>query len=353
MQWKHPFNLACASALAEDASMVQVALVEAVRRDSLAAGKKIRSDDDLARYRSAEWFEPILRGEDPSQTTPPNPTDPVAPPTPIPTPTPSGAGQPLPIGVAKPLAKPKIEQLRDQLGVVHGLRPVVRGSLETTNANGELVAWAVYDYSRYDACVLTQSKKACRSKLGADQGDEEEEGEGEGEMNQMKCTDQWLARATFGTTLVVDAPQPLKIACTADKLRRLDLVDIDGDGQQEVVLDISGSSSLEGFRESEAIDVGRVVKILRLDGTSQFDFSLAWVAVEIAPEGQVAKRVFVRDTNADGHLDLVIESVEFMAVVGSDYDLDFWPTGDEEEQDIGSVKEEIWLYDPKADAWKK
>jgi hypothetical protein len=320
-----------------------------VRRDSLAAGKKIRSDDDLARYRSAEWFEPILRGEDPSQTTPPKPTDPVSPLTPIP--TPSGAGQPLPIGVAKPLAKPKIEQLRDQLAVVHGLRPVVRGSLETTNANGELVAWVVYDYSRYDACVLTQSKKACRSKLGADQGDEE--GEGEGEMNQMKCTDQWLARATFGTTLVVDAPQPLKIACTADKLRRLDLVDIDGDGQQEVVLDISGSSSMEGFRESEAIDVGRVVKILRLDGTSQFDFSLAWVAVEIAPEGEVAKRVFVRDTNADGHLDLVIESVEFMAVVGSDYDLDFWPTGDEEEQDIGPVKEEIWLYDPKADAWKK
>src|SRR5690606_26119176 len=121
-------------------------------------------------------------------------------------------------------------------------------------------AWVVYDYSRYDACLLKHSKKVCRNELSAATEDNED---GESDSDQMKCTDQWLVRATFGATLVVDEPQALKVACTATQLR-FDLLDIDGDGAQEIVLDLRGSATLDGFRESEVFDVGRVIKILRL-----------------------------------------------------------------------------------------
>jgi hypothetical protein len=353
--WKHPFNLACASAMAEDEAMVQIGLVEAVARDQAATSKKARSDGDLARYRSAEWFEPILRGEGPKPVAPEKPVDPKTPeesPTPTPTPTPiptPGAGKPLPPGSAAPLAKAKIEQLRDNLKQVHGLRPVVRGSVQTTNAEGQIVAWVVYDYTRYDACLLKHSKKVCRNKLSAPTEDNED---GESDDDQMKCTDQWLARATFGTTLVVDPPVALQVACTATQLR-LDLLDLDGDGKQEVVLDLRGSITLDGFRESEQLNVGRLIKILRLDGSSQFELSFAWVASEIAPGHEVSKRALVRDVNGDGHLDLIVESVSFVAVSGGDYDADFWPTGDEEDQDIGPIQTEVWLYDPQSDTWKR
>jgi hypothetical protein len=117
VHWKHPFNLACAAALAEDEAMVRVGLAEAVARDQAAASKKARRDDDLVRYRGAEWFEPLLRGEWPEPAAPDTIDDPKqADDRPTPTPAPSGnAGQPIPPGTAAPLAKARIEQVRDKL----------------------------------------------------------------------------------------------------------------------------------------------------------------------------------------------------------------------------------------------
>lgn len=60
--WKHPFNLACASAMAADEDMTRIALAEAVARDPVRAAAKARKDSDLQEVRELEWFEPTLRG---------------------------------------------------------------------------------------------------------------------------------------------------------------------------------------------------------------------------------------------------------------------------------------------------
>ncbi len=62
-QWKHPFNLACASAMAADEDLARIALAEAVARDPVRTAAKARKDPDLQGFRERDWFEPTLRGD--------------------------------------------------------------------------------------------------------------------------------------------------------------------------------------------------------------------------------------------------------------------------------------------------
>jgi ligand-binding sensor domain-containing protein len=68
--WKPALNLACASALAKDEAMTKAALREAVAREPDVVPAKARADEDLAAYREAEWFEPILLGKTPGRGGP-------------------------------------------------------------------------------------------------------------------------------------------------------------------------------------------------------------------------------------------------------------------------------------------
>lgn len=62
-EWTHPFNLACAAALAGDEQLAKLGLTEAVARDREATASRARSHVDLVTMRDKPWFEPTLRGE--------------------------------------------------------------------------------------------------------------------------------------------------------------------------------------------------------------------------------------------------------------------------------------------------
>ncbi|MCA9681804.1 MAG: hypothetical protein KC457_06385 [Myxococcales bacterium] len=336
-QWKHPFNLACASAKAKDEAMVQVALREAVRRDAAAVGVKARKDADLEGFRDAAWFEAVLRGE-PQEQTSGEGTSPSAPSQPVST----GGG--LPLGVAKPVAAAELAKLRAKLEGLHGLKPIIRGSLASVGPKGEAVAYLVYEYGLFEACLLEGTKRSCREKLGG------EDQEDDDEINRLQCTKQWFARATMvAGDWAVDHDE-LKVSCSINEVR-LDALDLDGDGKQEVVIDVRGRAELVGFRESDVLEVGRFVEVLRLDGSSQFVFRLDWQASDMAPGEATTKRLLARDENGDGRIDLIVESADFIATSNGTFDRDFWPN-DDEETDRGPSSFEVWNYDVAADEWQ-
>jgi hypothetical protein len=327
--WKHPFNLACASALAQDEERVRAALLEAVTRDSEAAAKA-RKDKDLATYRKAPWFEALLHGFD---TRRPPPPEQVA---------------ALPPGVAAPLDKTRLSRLRKQLEAHHGVRPQLRGSLAHTPESGDAIAFVVYDYTLEQECKAEKDREDRQLCLEDLHPESIEHSELE---NQTRCVKQYLARASFGDALTIDEPIELEVACAPNHVRRLDLLDLDGDGELEVVLDtIALTPTLDAVDRTTVYNLARHLAIVRLDGSVQYQLR---VSAHVGLLSEVT-RVFVRDVDGDGHLDLVEQHLEMGGVFLSEceplqIELDFWPACDPEE--LGEPTTTTLRYDPSRDSW--
>lgn len=343
--WKHPFNLACASAKQGDETTARVALVEAVRRGGETVVAKAGRDADLASVRSSAWFQPVLRGE--PWAPPKTPDDPAAPAEPALGPP---AGGEIPLGSTTKIAAADLAKVIAELTKIHHAKPVVRASLQHPGPGGELVGWAIYEYGRFDACVgghadKKAGKKACKLALGASPDDEEE-----GSPGEMECTDQWLVRVSPLASGTIAAREQLMVACAMQKVRRLDALDLDGDGHDEILIDVVGEHSSAGFRDSVETDYGRLVRVLRLDGTTQLELDARWTTSEITPSEAIARRIALRDDDGDGRADLVVQSREFAAIHGVKFADDLWPEGDPSEE-LGSITTAVWRYDTAKDAW--
>ncbi|MFO7563977.1 MAG: hypothetical protein R6X02_15130 [Enhygromyxa sp.] len=333
--WKHPFNLACAAALAKDEAMVRIGLLEAVARDSSeAAITKARKDKDLAAYRKAPWFEPVLHGINPHRPPPPKQV------------------AALPPGVARPLDKARLNRLRSQLQAHHGVRPQLRSSLAHTPEGDGTIAFVVYDYTLEQECKAEKDREMREICLEDLHPESIEHSEAE---NQTTCVNQYLVRASFsGDEPTLGEPIELTVACAPNEVRRLDLVDIDGDGEEEVVLDtIALTPTRSALDSSETIyNLARHLAILRLDGDVQYQLGVK------GDFGLISKitRVFVRDVDADGHLDLIEQQVDMGGASLSEcepmrIDLDLWPACDP--ADLSEATTTTLRYDPGSDAWVK
>ncbi|MEM6993312.1 MAG: hypothetical protein AAF721_22560 [Myxococcota bacterium] len=353
--WKHPFNLACAASQAGDEDVAKHALVEAVSRDATAVPTKARKDDDLAAVRSKAWFEPVLRGEPLEEPKPPEPEPTPTTPTESPTepagddgPEPTEADEPRegPLtkspGSVKPLAKAQLAELRTALADHHGVRPVIRGSVHH-GAGQDVVAWAAYEYSLFDECLKASTKKECRKRLRGDPDDKS--------SNQMRCTEQWLVRVQFAGTVKLGTPEKiLKGACTLGKVRRMEAKDYDADGAVEVMVDVTSHRDTEGFREGEVTEGGRFVRIVRLDGSTQFELAFSWITSDVTPSEDEAHRFSFETLDGDAHPDIMLETVVMDGMSGPRFDNESFPNLDDFEEEA-TLDRKPQLYDPKADKW--
>ncbi len=390
--WKHPFNLACASALAKDDEMARIALTEALHRDAPSVIAKARRDADLASVRTSKWFEPLLAdaveamtdspgaslpsplaavvavgttGETPTEPspaagedappagedTPPagEDTPPIAeaPPTPAVAPTEEDhvveepPKRKEPQGKNVPLAKAQLTTLRDALTAKHGVKAVVKSSLLVTPTSADPIAFAVYEYSQFDECMKTGTKKECRERF---RGDPEM-----AQTNDMRCTKAWLVRAELGASVTLGEPVKVTVPCTIGRVRALFEADVDADGKSEIVVDVIGKRETEGFREGAETYANRTVRILRLDGTSQFDLDVGWVLIEYAAGEETSKRYGVVDDDGDGHPDLEVQTVEFLGQDTIEFDGVLWPAFDVPE--IQGVSVQVLRYSAATDAW--
>lgn len=314
--WKHPYNLACAAALAGDHEAAQLGLAAAVARDREATANKARRDADLASVRDQPWFEPILRGKQ----------------------TPSVK--------AKPLSKAQLDPILTQLEAKYGVRPVVRASLVHADQSGETLGWVLFGITKMDECLKTSTKAKCTAQLkgGRDIGDSDD----------RSCAREYVVRAQLGATLTLAEPRELKPACSAANVRRFELADVDADGKLELILDVTGRHLSYGAHEEEAIEAGREVRILRLDDTVQFELTVRWTTSGIAPGYERSQRFTLTDDNADGHADLFIETKEFVGVDYLDFDDALWLTtevNEEDEEAVGPYSAHVRYYQLATDEW--
>lgn len=315
--WKHPYNLACAAALAGDHEAAQLGLAAAVARDREATASKARRDADLASVRDEPWFEPLLRGE------------------PTPSPTPSAK--------AKPLSKAQLDPILTQLEAKYGVRPVVRASLVHVEPGGETLGWVLFGITKMDECLKTSTKAKCTAQLksGRDMGD----------FDDRTCAREYVVRAQLGDELTLAEPRELKPACSAANVRRFELADVDVDGKLELILDVTGRHFGYGVHEEEAIDAAREVRILRLDDTVQFELTVRWSTVAIAPGDERSQRFTLTDDNGDGHADLFIETKEFVGIDELAFDDALWLTSEVDDEAVGPYSAHVRHYQPATDEW--
>jgi len=347
--WKHPFNLACASARAEDEAMTRIALAEAHARAPERVAAKARKDADLAAYRDAPWFSAALgdvamRGDvatrevdealDPSTLTSiPPPPD----------------AQPLPSGTATPLSKAELGRVRKALAAELGLAPSLRGSL-ALDAAGQPIAFIVYDFTERQACKAEaagdrEALALCIDDLEPSSSERSEMG------NRTECVQQFLIRVELGATIVLGKPIELEVACDASEVRRLDAVDLDADGRLEVVLDTIGAKATTDMFGAPALNRAHQLVILGLDGVVHYQLA---IAADAELPFLVVTRVFVRDDDGDGHLDLIEQKVsEFddmqcAPLLAAD---DFWPSCNPMGWEQRRSETLVLRYDPATDTW--
>jgi hypothetical protein len=322
--WKHPYNLACAAAMAGNDDAARLGLEAAVARDREGVAAKARRDADLAAVRDKPWFEPTLTGAATEGASQPEPSAP-----------PSSAA---------PLSKAQLAQLTAKLEAKHGVKVEVRASLTQPGEAGETLAWAIYSLSVMDECLKTSTKKQCLARHGAEPED--------GKLDETKCNRESLIRARFSADdVTLDEPTKLQVPCKIARIREFDARDVDADGKAEIVVDVTGLHMGEGFRASEMVAGGRDVEILRLDDSKQFDLTVAWELSDLTPSSGRSRTYKFTDENSDGHPDLFIEMVEFEGDINIEFDDAMWVTSEPDEEMVGPHSSKLRYYDASKDEW--
>lgn len=331
--WKHPFNLACASARGGDERMARIGLTEALARDRASVERKASRDADLASVRGSGWFASLFATVDPAAASEVEPA--------------GAEGERARTPPKQPkttnarLRKPQLAAIAEQLATRHGLPVRFRSSLALTDT----IAFVVYDYKRYDACLLQASKQECRKQLAGRTY--------EPRISDYECRSTWIARVALGGTIELAEPVRLEAPCKVDSVRRFVAGDFDGDGSEEVLLMAVGVRSTDLSVEADTF-AGSVFMVLRSDGSVQLDLHYAWsLSTSTGPHDDtghdVGHRQWLRDVDGDGRLDLEIESIPFPGEDEFDVDYDLWPALDEPPD--RPVTYEVRLYDASTDSW--
>jgi hypothetical protein len=225
-----------------------------------------------------------------------------------------------------------------KLEAKYGVRPVVRGSIAHEDGG-----WVLFSITKMDECLKTSSKSKCTAQL---------RGAGDmGDFDDRTCGKEYVVRAQLGAEVTLAEPRALKPACKAANVRRFELADVDADGELELILDVTGRRVGVGAHEEEVIEAGREVRILRLDDTVQFELTVGWTTVAIAPGDERTQTFALTDANGDGHADLFIETKQFVGIDELDFDDALWLTSEVDEEAVGPYSAHTRFYEPATDEW--
>lgn len=313
--------------------------------------------------------EPAEPAEPDEPTEPPTSLDPIpSPGLPVLTELPSGT--PGDAVISDKMQRRLRSKLREQ----HDALVLLAATAVLPEPAGGATVLAIYEYSEVEACVSKSdgSPEARRVCANARTDDNDRTLPG-----LRKCTLRGLVRARFGAPpksnpeyggpLELQATHPLTGGCTISKVRRLELSDVDGDGQPEIEVDVVSKTPESYFIQDEDFDeergkaetyelFTRTVGWYRADLSPQYEADLtSWHTelIEAMTNGE-STRVRLLDANGDGRADLSFDTVRYDAAECR-YEDDGWlimeADPDDAEGCFGKVQTTVWLYDAAKDAW--
>ncbi len=251
------------------------------------------------------------------------------------------------------------QRIRGDLRKTHDAATQLAAKIVLAEADGGATVLALYEYSAFEACVAEGggTKEARSACVGAAVNSADEPME---ELRQ--CTRRGLVRARFGPpptedpnggALTLVGTQPLEGGCTIDTVHRFGLDDADGDGKPELQVRLLTKTPDMTTRAPQRFDrIVHRVTWFRGDLTPQHEIELGtWGDINEVPESSDIKRFELRDTNGDGHGDLVMESFFLEAPVCT-IGPEGWPKSlDDCDIEASDVEHETLVYDPKKDQW--
>jgi hypothetical protein len=244
-------------------------------------------------------------------------------------------------------------RIRNELRQKLGARVALPGVLHVPTPDGGGLVYAVYEMSRFEACVgRGKARESCRDEV--QMGD--------------ACTDRGLVRATYGPTppgvpadrggvLTLSEPRPLGGLCMLSSVLEVWRGDADGDGQAEVRVDLVTSTPAREMRSGQRNDeYRRDVRVFREDLQPEIEIELAtWIdgVIPDATMDSTAGRITWHDENGDGHADVVVETLSYSPHCNSPDDTG-WVDGRSDTCNEGERYEperRVLLFDPSKDEW--
>src|SRR5690606_27471952 len=97
------------------------------------------------------------------------------------------------------------------------------------------------------------------------------------EFDDSVCKESRMVRARFGAELQIDEPVTLPLPCSITRIAAFEARDVDADARTEIIVDLYGTRTAGiGMHEDPHTESGRAVRIVRLDGSAQFELSFVW-----------------------------------------------------------------------------
>jgi hypothetical protein len=200
-------------------------------------------------------------------------------------------------------------RIRSKLRKTHGGNVLLVKTTELPTADGGVVVFGLYEYSRLQACVKSEGGGAAARKACIEQAIDEGEWYEDYERSDYDCNRQGLVRARFGTppaddpegrggTMTIEADRALDEACRVSEVVEFAAVDVDQDGQLELAVAYSTVTPNPYSRGGGSFDA--------------FTHVRGWYRETLEPQAEIVTGDWVSDDGAYGYVSSA--RVEFVDV---------------------------------------
>lgn len=295
------------------------------------------------------------------------------------------ASSPTPAPDEPPRLTEKMQRrIRSKLRKKHGANVLLAETAELPTADGGVVVFALYEFSRLQACASAGGGTAAARKACVEEAIDEGEWYEDYERSDYDCNRQGLVRARFGPPpaedpegrggkMTLEADRALEEACRVSEVVEFDTVDVDGDGEPELAVAYSAVTPSPFSRGGGSFDAYVHIRgWYRETLEPQAEITTgSWVSDSSAWGFVSSAKVDFFDADGDGATDIRVTRYDashpaegalpkpcYPAPDGTPIDADACESAladeDDEYVELGvelETKVTVGRYDSKADAW--
>ena len=190
-------------------------------------------------------------------------------------------------------------RIRSKLRKKYGANVLLAKTTELPTADGGVVVFALYEYSRLQACAKAGGGTAAARKACVEEAIDEGEWYEDYERSDYDCNRQGLVRARFGPPpaddpegrggkMTLEADRPLDEACRVSDVVEFAVVDVDGDDELELAVAYSAVTPSPFSRGGGSFEA--------------FTHVRGWYRETLEPQAEIVTGDWVSDAGAWGYV---------------------------------------------------